>query len=375
MAMNKYVRIVVIALTIVAAGFVISWLSDIVAYILIAWVISMLGEPIMQFLLGRFKLSRFKAGRAISAVLTLGVIGTVVFGIGYLFIPVILEQASNLARVDVNALLRTLEEPINALIVKLQAYGVVEYAENPEKQVEAELLKWFQPSKISFFLGSLISFASSIAIGVFSVLFIAFFFLKESGLFTQILSNFFPSRLEDKVQHTVSEVTRLLTRYFGGLVIQVSVITIYLGVALSFLGVKNAILIAFFAALINLIPYLGPIIGGVFGVMLTITSSLDLSFYTEMLPLLTKVMLCFVSLQLIDNFILQPFIFSKQVQAHPLEIFIIIMIGAKLNGILGMVLAIPFYTAIRVIARTFLSEFEVIQKIAIGLNKEQQDSQ
>jgi predicted PurR-regulated permease PerM len=345
-------------------------MSDIVAYILIAWVISMVGEPIMQFLLDRLNLRKLPVGRALAAILTLVFICTIIFGLGYLFIPVILEQSANLARVDMNALVQSLEEPINALLKKLQEYGVVEYTDNPEKQVEAELLKWFQPSKISIFLGSLISFASNIAIGIFSVLFIAFFFLKETGLFTKILTNFFPSRLEEKIHHTVDDITRLLTRYFGGLFLQVSIITLFLGTVLTLIGVKNALLIAFFAALINLIPYLGPIIGGVFGIMLTITSSLDLNFYTEMLPLLTKVMLCFVSLQLLDNFILQPFIFSKQVQAHPLEIFIIIMIGAKINGVLGMVLAIPFYTAIRVIARTFLSEFEVIQKIAVGLNKD-----
>jgi predicted PurR-regulated permease PerM len=345
-------------------------MSDIVAYILIAWVISMVGDPIMRLFLQKLNLQRFKFGRALSALMTLIIIFGVLFGLGYLFIPIILEQAGNLARVDMNALISALEEPINALIKKLQGLGIVEYSNNPEKQVQQELFKWFQPSKISYFLGSLISLASNIAIGTFSVLFISFFFLKEDGLFTRIMSNFFPSSLEPKIQQTIDEVTKLLTRYFVGIVIQVCIITIYLSLLLSFLGIKNALLIAFFAALINLIPYLGPMIGGIFGMMLTITSSLDLSFYTEMLPLLIKVILCFVSMQLIDNLILQPFIFSKQIKAHPLEIFLIIMIGAKINGVLGMVLAIPAYTIIRVIAQTFLSEFEVIQKIATGLRKE-----
>jgi predicted PurR-regulated permease PerM len=345
-------------------------MSDIVAYILIAWVISMIGDPIMRLFLERFNLQRFKIGRGLSAFMTLIVIFSVLFGLGYLFVPIILEQAGNLARVDMNAIISALEEPINAFIKRLQSIGIVEYSSNPEIQVQQELFKWFQPSKISFFLGSLISFASSIAIGTFSVLFISFFFLKEDGLFTRIMSIFFPTSIEPKIQQTIDDVTGLLTRYFVGLVIQVSIITIYLSLLLSFIGIKNALLIAFFAALINLIPYLGPLIGGIFGMMLTITTSLDMSFYTELLPLLIKVGLCFVSMQLIDNLILQPFIFSKQVKAHPLEIFLIIMIGAKINGVLGMVLAIPAYTVIRVVAQTFLTEFEVVQKIAIGLRKE-----
>jgi len=369
MAQNKYIRLFLILIPLVLIGFVLYWLSDIVAYLLIAWVISMLGSPIMNFLQKHLKIGRFRANNAICAVLTLLVLISILTGIGFLFFPIIIEQASNLSRVDMNALLNTLEEPIGRLIQSLQNLGIVEQSYNPEKQVQDELFKWFQPSKIGDFLGSFISLAGTIAIAVFSILFISFFFLKEQGLFTQILTNFVPSRLEDNVKHTVEEVSHLLSRYFGGLVIQIFVITVYLSILLSIIGVKNAILIAFFAALINLIPYLGPMIGGIFGVMLTITSSLDLNFYNEMLPLLVKVILCFMSMQLIDNFILQPFIFSKQVRSHPLEIFILIMLGAKIGGIVGMVLAIPTYTIIRVIARTFLSEFEVVQKVATGLKK------
>jgi predicted PurR-regulated permease PerM len=246
---------------------------------------------------------------------------------------------------------------------------LVEASTNTDQQIKQQLTRVFQPSKISYFFSSFISIASSAAIAVFSILFIAFFFLQEQGLFIQFLQNFVPSRFEDKVQKTVDEVSNLLTRYFGGILLQIAIISTYLLILLSIVGVKNALLIAVFAALINVIPYLGPLIGGAFGIMLTITSSLDLDFYSEMMPLLIKVLLCFMSVQMIDNLILQPFIFSNRVRAHPLEIFIIIMIGAKIGGIVGMVLAIPAYTVIRVIARTFLSEFEIIQKIAIGLKQ------
>ena len=146
-----------------------------------------------------------------------------------------------------------------------------------------------------------------------------------------------------------------------------TIITIFVSVFLSILGIKNALLIGFFAALINVIPYLGPMIGAAFGVFITISSNLDLEFYNEMLPLLVKVVIVFASMQMLDNFLLQPFIFSNSVLAHPLEIFIIILVGAKLGGILGMVLAIPVYTVLRVVARVFLSEFKIVQKITGGM--------
>ena len=155
----------------------------------------------------------------------------------------------------------------------------------------------------------------------------------------------------------------MLTRYFGGIVIQMTIITVFVSGLLGVLGVENALLIGFFAALINVIPYVGPLIGAAFGLIITISSNLDLEFYTEMLPMLLKVGTVFGAMQMLDNFLLQPWIFSNSVMAHPLEIFIVILMGAQLNGIGGMVLAIPFYTVLRVIARVFLSEFRLVQKI------------
>ena len=177
--------------------------------------------------------------------------------------------------------------------------------------------------------------------------------------------------------HAVDDASKLLRRYFVGVSAQVSIISVFMWILLSIIGIKNAILIAFFAALINVIPYVGPIIGAAFGVFITISSNLDLGldFYTEMLPLILKVIGAFAAMQMLDNFVLQPFIFSNSVLAHPLEIFIVILVGAKLSGILGMILAIPVYTVIRVIARAFLSEFKIVQKLTghlddVGSTKE-----
>ena len=136
---------------------------------------------------------------------------------------------------------------------------------------------------------------------------------------------------------------------------------------------KNALLIALFAALINVIPYLGPIIGAAFGVLITISSNLDISFYAEMLPLLGKVVFVFGCMQLLDNFILQPFIFSNSVKAHPLEIFLIILIGAQLAGIPGMILAIPTYTVVRVIAKIFLSKYRLVKGITQNMDLDEAD--
>ena len=142
-----------------------------------------------------------------------------------------------------------------------------------------------------------------------------------------------------------------------------TLITLLVSMLLMLLGVKNALLIGFFAGLMNVIPYVGPMIATGIGIMITLSSNMEVSFYNQMVPLLFKVVGVFIFVRLIDDVILQPNIFSKSVKAHPLEIFIIVLVGAKVGGILGMVLAIPFYTAFRVIAKVFLSEFKVVQQL------------
>ena len=172
-----------------------------------------------------------------------------------------------------------------------------------------------------------------------------------------------PTKYEQQTKQAVDETSKLLIRYFVGIMIQVTIITIIVSLSLTVLGVKNALLIGFFAGLMNVIPYIGPIIATFAAVMITLSSNMEMSFYTQMVPLLTKVIIVFMVTRLIDDIILQPNIFSKSVKAHPLEIFLIVLVGAKIGGIMGMVLAIPFYTAFRVIGKVFLSEFKVIQRL------------
>jgi len=124
----------------------------------------------------------------------------------------------------------------------------------------------------------------------------------------------------------------------------------------------------------NIIPYVGPIIGAVFAAVITISSNIGMPFYPiegmdqpSLMYLLIKVFVAFGVMQLLDNFILQPNIFSKSVKAHPLEIFIVVLAGANIGGIAGMVLAIPAYTVVRVVAKVFLSEFKVVQSLTKGL--------
>jgi len=235
------------------------------------------------------------------------------------------------------------------------------------ESVKDKLFEWFDPSQIPSIFGSIAGFFGNLLITILSSLFIAFFFLKESGLFTRIIKAFIPDEKENQAEHAIEESENLLARYFIGIVTQITIITIFMSIVLRLLGFENALLIAFMAGLLNVIPFVGPFLGAMFGIVITLSSNMDVSFYNELLPAILKLMGLFALMQMMDNFILQPNIFSKSVKSHPLEIFVVILIGAKLGGVLGMILAIPAYTIFRVIAKVFLSEFKIVQSITRGL--------
>ena len=415
MALKKYQRYIVTAIPIILVGLIAYYFSGIVTYIILAWVLSMVGAPINN----RLRKWIGSTGAAVVTLFTFALLSIILF---WAFIPPIAQQARNLATVDYEKVITNLEEPLNDWNDWLVRRGILEetvvdsssikaqeelahaievytldslvlnqdstqsdiniivniphhYDSNGEEasanlqpndffgSVRESLLNLLDPSRITKLFGSVVGLVGNLLITILSVYFIAFFFLKEQGLFTSMVQSLVPDQSEDKWTRALDETANMLMRYFSGIVLQVIVITFFITVILSILGFKNALLIGFFAALMNVIPYVGPILGASFAMFITLSSNLDIDFYSGLLPKLGIIALVFGIMQLIDNFIVQPNIFSRSVKAHPLEIFIIVLAGAKLGGILGMVIAIPAYTVLRVLAKVFLSEFKIVQSI------------
>ena len=121
----------------------------------------------------------------------------------------------------------------------------------------------------------------------------------------------------------------------------------------------------------NVIPYLGPWMGAAVGLLIGAALHINADFMSETLPLLGWMTLVFVSVQVIDNVLFQPLIYSSSVKAHPLEIFLVIIAAGSMAGILGMILAIPVYTIIRVIAKEFFDNMKLVKKITKNLEQEE----
>jgi predicted PurR-regulated permease PerM len=167
-----------------------------------------------------------------------------------------------------------------------------------------------------------------------------------------------------KATHTIIEDSKeLLKRYFIGVLAEVFSVMLLISLGLWILGIKNALLVGFFGGIMNIIPYLGPILGSAMGIIIGLTATLSGGEYAQLLPVFIKLLSVFVAVQLIDNNILVPLIYSKSVKSHPLEIFLVIVMGGSLAGFLGMLLAVPVYTILRVIAREFFQQTRVVQKM------------
>lgn len=361
-------RYFAIGLGILLVALIVYFFSNIVTYVLIAWVLSLVGQPLMDVFEKKIRFKKFHLGRVMSAILTIVVFLLIFAFLIGTFVPLVVEQARNLGEVEYQNIGQALAEPLEQLNSWLYRMGLASPENSANDQFQSALKNYFNPEALGNLFSSLLGIAGELLFAIFSIIFITFFFLKEHGIFENFLVGVTPTGYEKQVISTINSITHLLTRYFGGILIQITCITIFLFAALSIFGIKNALLIAFFAALINVVPYLGPIIGAAFAVFISISSNLDLDFYTMMMPMILKVLGVFAAMQMLDNFLLQPYIFSTSVRAHPLEIFIVILMGAQIDGITGMILAIPAYTVLRVIGKVFLSEFKVVKKLTGGID-------
>lgn len=318
----------------------------VVVYIILASVVALIGRPVVKFLTVRLK---FKITFAVLCTLSLMMGGIV--GFLLLFIPLLIQQGQNLALLDINAL----QNNITLLFENLITHFNWSKSTMEQWLSNINVLDILNLKTIPEMLNSFLSTIGSFGAGFFSVIFISFFFLKDSKLFEQMILTMVPDNKESRVQNSMDTIKNLLSRYFIGLLLQILILFIIYTIVLLIFGIPNAFMIALLCALLNLIPYVGPVIGFFLMTFLTMTSNLGSDFSSIVIPKTIYVMIGFLIGQFIDNNLSQPIIFSKSVKSHPLEIFLIIIIGGFLFGVTGMVVAVPGYTALKVILKEFLA--------------------
>lgn len=346
---------------VLVVGFLVWYFNTVVSYILIAAVLSLLGKPIVK-LIEKINIKGWTPPRWLSAMVTLITLMLLFFGLGYALIPLIVEKVHYIALFDPTELNEMIEAPALELEKWVnQTFPLSKFSikDAISSQIEPILKSGLVQNTLTGITTLLIN--SSIAL--FSISFITFFFLKDDKLFNEGVVTLFPKRYEQNITHAISSSINLLMRYFIGILIESTIKFVVVGFSLYFLGMElsTAMLIGVITAVLNVIPYIGPLVGGIFAFIIALMSpAIAGASITELMVEITVVLLIF---QLIDNVILQPYIYSSSVKANPLEIFIVILMAGYIAGVLGMLLAIPAYTVLRVFAKEFFANMRVVQKL------------
>jgi len=349
------------------------YFKNVLIYIIVAFVVSMIGRPVMQ-LLRKIKIKGHHAPDWLLALLTIIIIIAFMLLIVTQMIPLVSNIVKDASAIEASSYFES--NPID----KLNEWLIGMFPNlGDDFDLSALILSKIRElvdfGKVSGIVGSVASMVSSAFVALFAVVFISFFFLKEDGLFERIVCALVPDKHEMNVGRTLSEIKQLLSRYFVGLFIETLGIAVVncLGLWLiARLDFSYAIGIGFIAGVLNIIPYVGPLIGDaigiVFGIILKLGTGagLDVNIWIFALIILTIMVVA----QLIDNLIYQPLIYSTSIKAHPLEIFIVLLMAGHISGTVGMLVAIPAYTVVRVIAIRFFYRYKAIQRLIPDLSEE-----
>lgn len=363
-----------IFLGILAIVCVVCWyFRSVLVYVILAFIVSLISQPLMRLL----RKIRIKGKSAPDWLLTILSIFIVMIGLILIItqmIPVvtnIIKEASLFK--DVSLFDKNVSDTVNAWVVGMipslgEDYDAISVLFDYLKGVSSEF-------SITSILGSVASVVIDLAVGLFAVVFISFFFVKDEKLFSRIVAALVPDRIEASVTEALIDIEHLLSRYFVGLLLEMMGVALlnFLGLWLiARIGFTYALGIGFIAGILNIIPYVGPIIGEALGVLLCMVLKygagvgLDVNIWIFALIVLAIML----SVQLIDNFVLQPLIYSTSIQASPLEIFIVMLMAGQIGGILGMLAAIPAYTVIRVFAGRFFYDKKLVRRLMPNLEKE-----
>jgi len=360
--MERIYKTIGIIILIILGGYFIWRFSFLFVYFIIAAIISFIGHPVVLFF-DKIRIGRFHLPHGISAFITLLVFLGCLFSLIAIFVPLIFQQAQSLSRIDLNKVSLELQAPLSSIQNELNRFGLIPAGQTLQELLSENAKSLVNITSVTNFLNGLLGFAGSFFVDLFSIFFIAFFFLKDDNLFENIVQMALPEKYSEPTHKVFVNSIKLLRRYFTGVIIEIIGGITLITTGFLILGVENALLLGFLGGLINIIPYLGPILGTAMGLSLGFTSAIAAGEYSTFASLAVKIALVVFGVHFLDTMLYQPIIYSKSVKAHPLEIFIVILIGGSLGGIVGMLIAVPSYTLLRVIAREFFYKFRVVERL------------
>lgn len=332
----------------------------ILIYITISFVVFLIGYPLKQ----KLNIIRFfgkKLPNSISSFITLCLIFSVFLGVFFLIIPPLIKEITFLSELKFYDVLNNL---LNQFPNLKQVFLKVGSEEDLKNSLSLKLTQLLNTSNIEDVFKNIFKYFGSFLGGALCTLFISFFLLKDIELIKENLLAIFPTKNEKSIREILKLSKKMLSNYFISLIIDMFIVGGTIMIFLTLFGIKNALLIAFCAGILNIIPYIGSIITMIIAVCLGVSNCISIGSYESIGPTIQTIFFTLLSINLIDALVLQPYLFSNSVKAHPLEIFIVTLLAGTLGGIFGMVVALPLYTIIRIIAKQFFTNFKFLKKIS-----------
>jgi predicted PurR-regulated permease PerM len=348
------------------------YFRNIVVYILVSGVLSIMGRPLVD-LFCRIRIGTWMFPRSLSALITLALIWAMIILFFAIFVPLVTKQINYFSTIESEKIVRLAEGPLNKVENIFKAVNKdIPKDLSIENYISSKVSGVLNINMIQNILGSLINILGNIAVAVFSITFISFFFLKDQRLFFESILMWVPDKYVENVTRALYSIKKLLTRYFIGIVIQSSCIMILIDIGMTIAGIdfQQALVMGLILGILNVIPYVGPWLGLFIAIIMGVASHINQDYTTVLVPLIYYMIIVEAVTHLIDNVVFQPIIFSNSVRAHPLEIFVVVLAAGFAAGIPGMILGIPAYTVLRVFAREFFYNFKAVQKITSGLSPE-----
>ncbi len=362
-------RTILIALGVGFMIFLMWYFSAVVIYLVISAILSLIGRPVVRFL-QRVRLGRLRLSKSISALITLILMWVVFAGFFSFMIPLLIHELDQLSSIDPISVMNQIEGPLRQLLANLGNHSAMDENWTLMEMIRAQFSEHFQFSQLSVAFTAIAGALGGFFVALFSISFITFFFLQKESMVKEGILLFIPTAYEIRILKILNSIYTLLKRYFIGLILEIFMVGMLTTAGLSIvgLGFNHAIVIGLVCGLFNIIPYLGPWIGALIGLVIGVAINVNANFMEFTLPLLGLMVLIFVLVQMVDNLLFQPLIYSSSVKAHPLEIFLVILIAGNLAGITGMILAIPVYTILRVFASEFLEDVKIVKKLTGKIN-------
>jgi predicted PurR-regulated permease PerM len=171
--------------------------------------------------------------------------------------------------------------------------------------------------------------------------FIVFFFLKDSRQLKKLIVEMMPNRAYEMALSLIHKISLQLGRFIRGQLTDSAIVGLMIVIALLILDLRYAVFIGILAGLANMIPYLGPIVGGIPAVLVSVMDNGDFSG-------VPSIILAFAVIKIIDDVIVQPTVVSKSVELHPVLVILAIIAGGNLGGVFGMIVAVPLTSIIKV---------------------------